>query len=700
MKNKVWVLVFALILIVLTINFISAQEGCCEKTKEGAWCQMVEQTECSGTIAPTSCDSFTQCILGTCVNVNSGQCSANVPKAACESNGGFWDPRPKTQVELNGVNVCQDGCCSFGNNVAFVSQTECVRLGSDYGIESVFDGSITDESTCFSTANTGEEGACIFNENSASAGNSGSQSGGGNWFSNLFNWGNSNNEEELDPNVFGLGNTCRRTTREECNKISNSFFEEGLLCSAPFLGTTCAKSEVTSCGYGDKVYFRDTCGNLANVYDSDMFSDNPSGWTSEMEDYWTNIKDPTCDLNANPNGCGDCEILDGNICREFSKNTYGMPSKKPDYGNYVCASMGCAYDTNGNGKITEDEKYLHGERWCAETDGTFNHLQVNPQTGKFDDKTLKELKNPDDYNLPGSRYVMLSCYDGQVIEEPCRDFRNEVCMEFAYESTGFRGAKCAINGWRTCFTYTSEDSCLDNQMCKWIPGYRFDWEVVTTQQNRNQDKQGSCLPLFAPGFEFWNYESGAQEICKSADVKEQIIYETHWMDKRDKFKDVPVKDAAQRCIDNCHLIPGYASDINFADYRDKVWQGVDIAGSLNQYSISLRKGYYCDGQGGGVHGSGMNCAGDSDKSSVYPIFLTHEEWITSITERARSLGDCGYKQSAYKELGVESVDKELELVTIMFQKLKQDGTPKDGNGTFAKLYVGGEYVGDTEGYRG
>jgi len=685
MKNKIWFVFLAFLLLVLALNFISAQEGCCQKTNEGAWCQMVEQDECASTIAPTSCDSFSQCILGTCVNVNSGQCSSNVPKAACESNGGFWDPRPKTEVQLNGVNVCQDGCCSFGNNVAFVSQTECIRLGSDYGVEVNFDSSIESESTCFSLANLQEEGACLFSENEGVSGE-----GGGNWFTNLFG---GNDEEELDPLVFGLGMTCRRTTREECNAIQDSFFEDGLLCTTPFLGTNCAKSDITTCADGDKVYFKDTCGNIANVYDEEMFSDNPNAWNSIMEDYWTNIQDPVCDLTENPNGCGDCEILDGNICREYSRNTYGMPLQKPEYGDYVCAGMGCEQDTNGDGDIGEDEKYLHGERWCAETHGTFNHLKVDPQTGEYDVDTYKKLLDPNDYNLPGSRYAMVSCYDGEIIQEPCRDFRNEICVEFEYETTEFRGASCIINDWRTCFTNLEEEDCEDNRTCKWVEGYRFDLVVATTQEERNQDEQGSCVPLFSPGFDFWNSEGDGVGICESAEIKEQVVYETHWTTKRNDFKDVPVKDAAQRCINNCHLIPGYAGDIDFKDYRDNVWQGVDIAGALDQYSISQRKGYYCEGQGGKVIGSGMDCAGNS-KSSVYPIFLTHEEWITSITERARSLGDCGYKESAYKELGVDSIDKELELVTVMFQKLKQDGSSKDGNGTFYKLYIGGEYSGE------
>jgi len=682
-KKNILILLVAGFLLMASLGvFVSAQSGCCLKTNDGAWCQMTEQSECSVTVAPTSCDSFSQCVTGTCINSNSGQCSQNVPKATCEANGGIWDPRPKSDVELNGVHVCQNGCCSLGENVAFVSQTECRRLASDYGVESTFDGSITSEVECLSLGSSEEEGACVFDRDSnGESGNSGGSQGG--FLSGIFGGGENNSEAS----VFGLAPTCRRMTKEECNALPNSNFEPGMLCTAPFLGTDCAPSENTMCGDGDKVYFVDTCGNKANIYDENMFSKNPRDWNPEVRDYWTKIQDPKCNLATSPSGCGDCNILAGNICRTYSGGVFGMPSHAPKYGDKVCASMDCEYD---------GKRYKHGESWCAETDGTFHHLTVDPLTGEFDSDTLKKLKDPNLYNLPGSRYVMLSCYDGEVIEEPCREYRNEICLESSYPDTDYKVAKCVINDWRSCITITNKGDCEDLFQCKWIPGYRFDGQIVTTQHSRNQEEQGSCVPLFAPGFDFWNPEGDGAQLCSSLSLNQQAVYETHFSKSRDSFQDLNLKEAAQRCIQDCYLIPGYGKDVDLQKYIN-FWEGGDYGQDLDSFSVSLRKGYYCAGQGGGFSDGKINCAGDPDKSSVFPIFLTHKEWITSITDRTRSMGDCGYKQSAYRSLGVEPINKELELVTVMFQRLNQDGTPKDGNGTSEKIYVAGEYIGDKEG---
>ena len=46
--------------------------------------------------------------------------------------------------------------------------------------------------------------------------------------------------------------------------------------------------------------------------------------------------------------------------------------------------------------------------------------------------------------------------------------------------------------------------------------------------------------------------------------------------------------------------------------------------------------------------------------------------LKSITERANSLGDCGYKAS----INGKYSDPETEMITAIFQKMKQDGECK------------------------
>jgi len=72
------------------------------------------------------------------------------------------------------------------------------------------------------------------------------------------------------------------------------------LCSHPGLNTKCAMSESTKCE-GDDVYFVDTCGNLANVYDASKINN---------QDYWSRIQEPTC--SASTAGCGNCDYENWN----------------------------------------------------------------------------------------------------------------------------------------------------------------------------------------------------------------------------------------------------------------------------------------------------------------------------------------------------------------------------------------------------
>ncbi len=663
-KKTSLIIIFAMFFI-LALAFVSSSEVCCGKVKDGAWCQMADSSECEPDfgMAPTSCEQTTYCKLGTCISENKGTCMQNTPKVLCEhQDGAYWD--------FHGIDelpMCQNGCCLFGEDAAFVSLTECKQIAYDYGIEIIFQNTVTDEFSCYELAAPNEEGACVFEED---------------YFS-----------------------TCRRMTKEECNAVSGGDFNPGYLCTAPQLETNCAPTENTGC-YKDKIYFLDSCGNLANIYDETKFTKNEETWNANMRDYWTYIKDPECVVGGVPsNSCGNCDLIEGTICKEYDSSLINVNS--PDYGDYVCADMGCYYDTDGDG---DEEYYQHGEAWCAESEGVFYHIQVDPNTLEFmSDNFLKQLENQSNYNLPGGRYYKLMCFDGEVIVEPCKDYRNEICMEYLWgENEDFKGAECISNLWRDCLSITNQDSCeSEPRFCKWIEGYRFDGTNVRTSDELKSDEQGSCVPLYSPGFDFWAPESTGSEICALATVMEAAVYETNFIGaKRDNFEDQPTcdtnmnNDAVQRCFQNCYVIPDYGRESESKDYmtRDKmvsIHDGNPVEGIFEDYCISDRRGYYCEGSTGEVKGHSPNCA-DGKKKAKYPIFFTHEEWLDSIRERARSLGDCGYKAGAFVALA--DVDPELEIVSAIFQKLKQKGSVKEESES-EKIYVGDEYLGDIEGYR-
>jgi len=674
MNKKQLVLIFAIFLLVFTFAIVSSEEGCCQNLKNGASCQRTTQDQCASTIVPTSCDSFTSCALGTCIDEDKGECMPNTPRSVCETEGGFWDPASKSDIPM-----CQNGCCLFGEYASFSTQTECKQLASVYGVDVNFRSDITNEFSCYNMAHPDVEGACII----------------------------SGNETASD---------CKRTTRESCIS-SGGTFREGFLCTAPELATDCAKSDKTECK-NDRVYFTDSCGNLANVYDESMFSKVPEKWTEKMEDYWTKIQSPSCSLSPGSSSCGDCSYIAGSVCKDYKSGNKNMPPK-PVYGDKVCASLSCYYDSDGDKK---DEIYKHGESWCAVSEGVYSDLNVSNQSLSYTNPKIEvENSKYSLYNLPGSRYYKLMCMDGEVIVEPCRDFRNEVCLQsdMGVGTENFKVAQCQVNTWRDCLAYIDQEICENSFFCKWVPGYRFDGQVVTSESERRNSKyQGSCVPSFSPGFDFWEPGNDGEAICSMGSVQENVVYETNLFTKRATFEDNPLcdlsinDDAVERCFESCYAIPGYGLEApnsgGYAGVNDGTYLDVEdllnahlglnnaLPSKFESFCISDRRGYYCEGKTGEVGGNDAKCA---DTNTRIPIFLTHQEWVNSIKDRARALGDCGYKPGAYVD--ISDVDKELETVTALFQILKQDQSLKK-NTSIEKIYWGDfEYIpgGELGGFR-
>ena len=508
-KRKLIFSMFLLISIFLiTFVFAESISFCCEKTLSGAWCQNAPEAECdtSFTYNPTSCESTSYCELGTCINTDDGSCTPNTPLIVCQNNGGVWKAE-----SLDDIPQCQLGCCLLGGQAAFVSQTKCSSLASVYGLEIDFRSDIHSEVECIMQSGGGAEGACVF-------------------------------EQEFK-------RTCKRTTRTECDEMkanegfSNVMFHEDYLCSAEELGTDCGPSEKTTCVEGkEDVYFVDTCGNIANIYDSKRVKD---------KSYWTKIikfdKDlcnvygagaPTEGGSTNAKFCGNCDYEAGSIC---SEHKFGDPIK-PEYGDYYCRDLSCEFDIDKDGT---NEHYKHGESWCYVSGmnerGVDEVIHINYDAenfmtiitqGEFSTKIaegvadVKEYPNPLKYNLPGTRHYRLICYNGEVLIEPCADFRQEVCFqgEISNEKvTGFKTAACRQNIWQDCIEQLNEKDCenLHQRDCFWYEGGGIDM----------------CVPLFAPGFDFWTEEGDAQLMCSRASDTCTIKYQRKFLYKGEFFNE-------------------------------------------------------------------------------------------------------------------------------------------------------------------
>jgi len=108
-----------------------------------------------------------------------------------------------------------------------------------YGLQTNFRTDLTNELVCIASTMSDVKGACVYEED--------------------------------------FSKTCQFITKKECSELNagnGTEFYEGVLCSAETLGTDCGPSKETTCVDGrDEVFFTDSCGNLANIYDSSKIND-------------------------------------------------------------------------------------------------------------------------------------------------------------------------------------------------------------------------------------------------------------------------------------------------------------------------------------------------------------------------------------------------------------------------------------------
>lgn len=463
------VLIFLLLGIFLISGVSAANETatvCCEQTLTGAFCQNVPAEACQPNArqTPTSCESTSYCKPGTCYDSNEGTCLDNTPQLVCNANGGIWSAERPAQCSL--------GCCVLGDQAAFVSLVRCKKLSGFLGLMTNFDSSISNEVACIAKVQQQDKGACVYE--------------------------------------FEFQKTCRFTTRDECSgstltsngSIGQGVFYKDKLCSAEELATNCGPSKKTLCLPGkDEVYYADTCGNPANIYDASKWND---------KDYWTNVKEksescsPTSS-NAESRACGNCNYLQGSFCRATE-----LTGTKPTYGDNICANLNCI-DEEGDAR-------KHGESWCLSDDAR---------------------KTPGKSSV-GSRFFKRICSNGEVITEPCDDFRASECVEDSIETPygPFAQAACRVNRWQDCLAQTDKQDCenTDRRDCFWREGATLGNTTIS----------GVCLPKVSPGLNFWTGEE-SKTVCGVGNKICVVKFEKGLL-------------GGEQCVENCECLePGWES---------------------------------------------------------------------------------------------------------------------------------------------
>jgi hypothetical protein len=468
MKKQNKILMSALLIaaaFMLSIVLVSGDVNyCCEKTTSGAWCQNAPQSSCSPAYksAPTSCDSTSYCKTGCCFDSQEGLCMENTPQRVCEDSGGTWSDSKQCDIAQ-----CNLGCCVLADQGAFVTLTRCKQLSGFYGIDTDFRKTIGDELTCIATASQADKGACVYVDPETASNTC--------IFTSRAKCKESGVELE-NATTGGLLESLFGTKENKTNATAGPGFYKDVLCTAEELGTDCAPSTKTMLADGkDEVYYLDTCGNLANIYDASRYNDNA---------YWRKVfrKEESCGAgssNAGSASCGNCDYYLGSIGKKATRTT-GFAT----YGDYICIDLSC-----------KKQGKKHGESWCVKDD----------PSGNSQDRV-------------GSKYYKEICLFDEVLTEPCADFRGEVCIEGTFN--GFSEAACRVNRWQDCVGQTEQEDCENKDIrdCVWREeGYYFSnisgqTEPVTNDTNSDGNANdpspiGMCLPEFPPGSVFWSSSS-------------------------------------------------------------------------------------------------------------------------------------------------------------------------------------------------
>ena len=434
---------------IISIPEVKAEDkNCCLENKQGAICQEYAgdcNSNCKSSCIPTSCSRVSSCKLGCCYDESEGLCTSNSPKGRCEKDGGNWSEDASCNIQ-----DCQLGCCVLGQNVEYVTEKRCQKLAAFNGLPFDFKA-VGSELECLSIGNSQAVGACVI-------------------------------EQEKDNR--GIERGCKFNTKIECLQLGGSFFENKL-CTSPELNTICEKTENTVCVEGkDEVYFVDSCGNTANIYDASKV---------DNQEYWDKVisKEESCGSNSasiNSQMCGNCNRFFGSFCGEG----------KAEIGKYICKDLNCKdapYMVDASGKILKSKDRVNGESWCVY------------------DSYIGEGKD-----VVGSRHFKYYCLDGEVKVEGCSDYRQEICVENEVkgEKGDFSVASCRTNKWRECIDY---NNLAEKQ------GEKINYDKMIEKCKENSDcyvkefnfgrgyKFFQCLPNYPPGLEL-NSERG-EELGKS-----------------------------------------------------------------------------------------------------------------------------------------------------------------------------------------
>ena len=434
---EIFILVFAVFAVYL-INDAkpaeAANQACCEKLGgSNDYCIFADENSCDNNALKqvgTICENTEFCAVGTCYNTNNGECSSQTSKAKCIAEGGSFDPR-----YIEEVPICSQGCCVTPNGCSISTKNQCkvaLQSYSQIPLDSAFKADIMDETQCNNVCASAEIGCFVSSDPSTQSCKFGFRS-----------------EFMGQDGIFRTGSYC--SSVQECE--STKEYKKG--CLSP--------QQQQYFKDDDNVHWLDSSGNPEQVVGS-LYT----GYVDDTR-YISGCNEQGNNVN-NPN-CGLCNVIDGSVC-----GTEEVDSKEV----YQCVSLDCGTGHEDSFKWVQDNNQETGWKWDENGNSAFN-------IKNYDSWCYYEGIVGQGRDLVGTRQHLFRCKDGEIIHEPGKSSRENMCvMSF---NSGRPSANFIPNDASQCIGANSNDASCGGECAGINNEYN---KIMCCNQQRCENNENEC----------------------------------------------------------------------------------------------------------------------------------------------------------------------------------------------------------------
>lgn len=490
--------------------------------------------------------------LGCCVDVSNGLCSPNSDESSC-SGGEF-----SSDASCGSVSECNWGCCAIGTSVSYSTQASCYFRAQAGGQTPNWQQS-DDPGSCMNIVSGNKTGACLIQNRygSPTCKFTTKSSCSGSFYENLLC---------SDSN---LNTTCKKTDNTTCYGEEVHYLDS---CGNPdVVKQSCSYDSGLVCQQQDSTHAFCKDLNCKNPLTGETIP-NGGRWCVDLEEKgnvlaseeWTKqfgtgeaIINPFRDLSQkyiknghtgiiSDNGLflrdrEDINLVTGRVTEDISdqceqinaekeaenkdkkKYSYSCeadpnaPAENVVYDPYTCEICDQSLDACGDNLCERCKNDLGGVSWPGRLNGCVSDNACGGGTAA----------------PVGSRFFSQYCLNGDILNEPCDDFRMGFCDDAK------TGGKCEINPWQECLagsaigsgsssgnSQSSKESlaaACDLDFCTFLdPAKSKEGETTAGEVALMMDdlNLAMCVPKIAGGLEFYStegsYSSQQDSVCGAA----------------------------------------------------------------------------------------------------------------------------------------------------------------------------------------